>query len=377
MDIIKHLLLTGGVSVLGFVSMTAMPLAASANDQGGNINQVLSQVRANQSWTTATFPVANGAVTTAYGSGVAIAAPKGTAVRSWLTGRVEQISMDASCGVNVVIRSGPWQHRYCSLQGVVGQDGQGRIMLSDAGAGIELRQGQHVVGGSAIGRVAVGRAIGKSALYWQLNHQGRPVNPAQVLQIMQVQQQPPAQTAMRPVQLATRLSPQRLPQVAPQMAAPARNPGGLRANTSPITTQPNILALRQAIIGQESGNNPNIVNPHSGALGLGQVMPENVAEWSQAALGYSITPEEFLANPQLQLRIIDYKLTEYWQRAIRRSAGDEAIAVRMVAAQWYSGDPNLYDKGALELYNGHEYPSIRNYTLSVLARYQTLRVANR
>ncbi len=372
MGMINQLLLTGGVGVFGVAAIAAVPLAASANDYRGNVNQVLNQVRANQSWSTATFPVANPAAATTYGSGVAIAAPQGTAVRSWLTGRVEQISMDASCGVNVVIRSGPWQHRYCSLQGVVGQDSQGRIMLSDAAARIELRQGQHVVGGSAIGRVSVARAIGKSVLYWQLNHQGRPVNPAQVLQIMQAQQQPPVQMAMRPTQLANQV---RNPQI--QVPPPARTPNGIRTSVGPITTQPHILALRQAIIGQESGNNPNIVNPHSGALGLGQVMPENVAEWSQAALGYSITPEEFLRSPQLQLRIIDYKLTEYWQRAIRRSGGDEAIAVRMVAAQWYSGNPNLYDKAATETYDGHAYPSIRDYTLSVLSRYQTLRVANR
>lgn len=131
-----------------------------------------------------------------------------------------------------------------------------------------------------------------------------------------------------------------------------------------------VLALRRAIIGQESGTNFRAVNPHSGALGYGQVMPANVPSWSREALGYSVSPENFLNNPEIQLLVIDYKLNQFWQNALVASSGDEAIAVRRVAAQWYSGRPHRYNSNTPQFYNGHRYPSVAEYSLSVLHRYQ-------
>jgi hypothetical protein len=131
-----------------------------------------------------------------------------------------------------------------------------------------------------------------------------------------------------------------------------------------------IIALRRSIIGQESAGNYSAINPDSGALGYAQVMPENVPSWSYEALGYSLTPEQFLASPDLQLRVIDHKLEEYWQEALAASNGDETIAVRMVASRWYSGTAHLYDSTTPQYYNGSEYPSIADYTLSILNKYQ-------
>ena len=142
-------------------------------------------------------------------------------------------------------------------------------------------------------------------------------------------------------------------------------------NVSTVTSD-QIINLRRAIIGQESGANFRAVNPHSGALGYGQVMPENVPSWSREALGYSISPRQFLNSPNLQLIIIDHKLAQYWQKAIVASGGNEQIAVRRVASQWYSGKPHRYSSTAPQVYAGHRYPSIASYTLSVLARYQAL-----
>lgn len=130
-----------------------------------------------------------------------------------------------------------------------------------------------------------------------------------------------------------------------------------------------VASLRQAIIGQESGANFQAVNPHSGALGYGQVMPENIPSWSKEALGYSVSKKQFLSSPELQLKIIEHKLNQYWQRALVEGGGTQEIAVRRVAAHWYSGNPSLYTSSRPQFYNGHRYPSIAHYSHQVLAKY--------
>ena len=131
-----------------------------------------------------------------------------------------------------------------------------------------------------------------------------------------------------------------------------------------------VVALRRAIIGQESGANFRAVNPHSGALGYGQVMPANIPSWTREALGHSITSSQFLDSPELQLRVIDHKLNEYWQDALIAANGDEAIAVRRVASHWYSGKPYRYNSTQVQYRSGHRYPSVAEYTLQVLHRYE-------
>lgn len=131
-----------------------------------------------------------------------------------------------------------------------------------------------------------------------------------------------------------------------------------------------LTALRQSIVGQESAGNFRAVNPDSGALGYGQVMPENLPAWSQEALGYSLTPEQFLARPDLQIAVLNHKLAEYWKEAITQSGGDKDLAVRMVASRWYSGRADWYNSTTPQFYNGTEYPSIQEYTLSVLDKYR-------
>jgi hypothetical protein len=133
-----------------------------------------------------------------------------------------------------------------------------------------------------------------------------------------------------------------------------------------------VVRVRQAIIGQESGANFRAINRHSGALGYGQVMPENLPQWSQEALGYVVSRKDFLERPELQIAIIDYKLNQYWQRSLIASKGNEAFAVRRVAAWWYSGKPEKYTSTRREYYRGHRYPSIAAYSKSVLKRYQGL-----
>jgi hypothetical protein len=158
------------------------------------------------------------------------------------------------------------------------------------------------------------------------------------------------------------------------MVVPAAQARTYDFQVEPASTIPSIpaqvVALRRAIIGQESGANFRAVNRHSGALGYGQVMPANIPSWSKEALGYSITASEFLNSPELQLQVIDFKLNQYWQAALVASNGDEAIAVRRVASHWYSGKPYRYNYTKASYYGGHRYPSVAEYTISVLHRYE-------
>lgn len=134
-------------------------------------------------------------------------------------------------------------------------------------------------------------------------------------------------------------------------------------------------ALVHAIISQESAENFESINPHSQALGLAQIMPANLSDWSQEALGYRLTVDQFLNDPAIQRQIISYKLNEYWQDALVDSNSDENLAVLKVASQWYSGNPDLYTSTETQWYKGEDgklyrYPSIAEYSNSVLERYK-------
>lgn len=131
----------------------------------------------------------------------------------------------------------------------------------------------------------------------------------------------------------------------------------------------NITALRRAIIGKESGTNFKAVNPHSGALGYGQVMPANIKSWTKEALGKSLTPQQFLNDSLAQVEVINYKLNQYLQKELSQGL-DLDTAVRRVASTWYSGQPGLYNNTKPQSYNGGKYPSIDSYTKDILSRFK-------
>ena len=115
-----------------------------------------------------------------------------------------------------------------------------------------------------------------------------------------------------------------------------------------------------SITKKESGGNYGAVNRQSGAMGKYQVMPSNIASWSKQTLGYSVTPQQYLANPQLQDAIAQAKLREYYSRY---GAAGAAVA-------WYAGEGNAqkYVKnpngGWGKPQNG--YPSIAAYVQAIL-----------
>ena len=99
-------------------------------------------------------------------TGLDIAAPLGSPVLSWWTGRVVETIDDGTCGIGVVIASGGYEHIYCHLKRQ------------------RLRSGQGVRGGQLIGHVGMtGRTTGPH-LHWGIRYQGRWLDPAQIIRAM-------------------------------------------------------------------------------------------------------------------------------------------------------------------------------------------------
>jgi hypothetical protein len=165
-----------------------------------------------------------------------------------------------------------------------------------------------------------------------------------------------------------------IPFVSLNLSALASTPDSrqMANQVSTIEVPIQVLALRRAIIGQESGANFRAVNRHSGALGYGQIMPFNLPSWSQEALGREVGVDEFLNSPDLQIAIIDHRLSVYWFQSLAASQGDEDEAVMRVASWWYSGKPERFSSTAAQYTSGHEYPSIAKYSQSILSRYRTV-----
>lgn len=150
------------------------------------------------SWRGASFPVENfQAYTSPFGyrqsptggrgyefhSGLDIAAPEGSYVRSWWGGRVVEVINDGRCGVGLVIESGDWEHIYCHLGGRV-QNLNGRPTLLDRRGGIQIAEGQDIAAAARIGRVGMsGRTTGPH-LHWGMRYGDRWVDPALVLRAM-------------------------------------------------------------------------------------------------------------------------------------------------------------------------------------------------
>ena len=117
-----------------------------------------------------------------------MAAPEGSYIRNWWTGKVVEVSDDSNCGTSVVVESGNWMHIYCHMQGHVEEEDKGRYMIDREG-GIQIWEGQDIAAGARIGRVGMsGRTTGPH-LHWGLKFDENWVDPALVLRAMYVSQQ--------------------------------------------------------------------------------------------------------------------------------------------------------------------------------------------
>lgn len=89
------------------------------------------------------------------------------------------------------------------------------------------------------------------------------------------------------------------------------------ASAAPPAASGGMGSYRDAIAGIESkgSGDYSAVGPTNSklgrALGRYQIMEANIGPWSKEALGREVTPDEFMANPQLQDQIFDHKFNGY------------------------------------------------------------------
>jgi Transglycosylase SLT domain len=124
----------------------------------------------------------------------------------------------------------------------------------------------------------------------------------------------------------------------------------------------NFASFLNAIAGRESGGNYSARNRSSGAMGKYQIMPGNITGsrkgWDYEALGYDVSPGQFMASPKLQEAIARYKLQQYFNRY---GAWGAAVA-------WYAGPGALkYSRNSLNRRQG-AYSSISTYANAIVKR---------
>lgn len=97
-----------------------------------------------------------------------------------------------------------------------------------------------------------------------------------------------------------------------------------------------------AISSIESGGNYRAIGPatKNGARALGkyQVMDFNVGPWSEEVIGRRVTPQEFIASPEIQDRIFQGKFGQYTQKY-----GPEGAAKAWFAGETGMNNPNARD----------------------------------
>jgi hypothetical protein len=172
---------------------------------------------------------------------------------------------------------------------------------------------------------------------------------------------PPSKSPLAPSNNKSSSSLLPLPQVSPSNII--LQPRDIKIDS---TTEGILNALISSIVSQESSGNHSLKHPVSGALGMGQVLPSNLPEWTTETFGREVSPEQFLASRDIQYYVIRQKLLQYYIRGIKASSGDLHTAIRRVAAQWYSGQPDAIDS-VKPVATG---PSVQQYSFDILGRFQ-------
>jgi hypothetical protein len=100
----------------------------------------------------------------------------------------------------------------------------------------------------------------------------------------------------------------------------------------------------KAIANIESGGRYDLLGPVTGsgdrAFGKYQVMGNNVPEWTRAALGRSMTPEEFRNNPDAQEAVFKHRFGQYVEKYGPTGA----------AKAWFAGEGGMNNPNAKDLY---------------------------
>ncbi|UBF23868.1 M23 family metallopeptidase [Kovacikia minuta CCNUW1] len=195
-SLIVHMFLLTGIGLIGIGSIEIKQGDVKALETGP------TQTATKSGWRGSSFPVENfqgytspfgyrqspdGSSSQEFHKGLDMAAPQGSYIRNWWTGKVVEVSDDTLCGTSVVIQSGGWEHIYCHMEGHVETANKQKYLMDRTG-GIQLFEGQVVPAGARIGRVGMtGRTTGPH-LHWGLKYTGQYVDPALVLRAMYVEQ---------------------------------------------------------------------------------------------------------------------------------------------------------------------------------------------
>jgi hypothetical protein len=136
-------------------------------------------------------------------------------------------------------------------------------------------------------------------------------------------------------------SPQLAPQGSPQSSPQGSQPSGGDQSTDDVWE-----ARSRGIAGIESGGEKDpyatISAPTRGdrAYGKYQVMGANIPQWTQAATGTALTPQQFLNAPKVQEATFRHQFGSYVDKY-----GEEGAA-----RAWYGGEGGMKNLGATDVY---------------------------
>jgi murein DD-endopeptidase MepM/ murein hydrolase activator NlpD len=176
-----QIFLLASLGLAGIFAFGKEQATVRALESGGQV------ATSSATWRGASFPVENfqaytspfgfrgspdGSASQEFHRGLDMAAPEGSYIRNWWSGKVVEVSDDSACGTSVVVQSGEWEHVYCHMKGRV-ETVNGVRYLSDRSGGIQLPEGQVLPAGVRIGRVGMtGRTTGPH-LHWGLKYTGK------------------------------------------------------------------------------------------------------------------------------------------------------------------------------------------------------------
>lgn len=96
-----------------------------------------------------------------------------------------------------------------------------------------------------------------------------------------------------------------------------------------------------------------------------RVKGENIPRWSEKCIGRKLTPQEFASNSATAGGVVSCVIRDELATELQLANGDEALAVRRVAAWWMTGDAKRYNSTGTAA-----------YTESILSLYQQQRTAS-
>lgn len=132
------------------------------------------------------------------------------------------------------------------------------------------------------------------------------------------------------------------------------------SSTAAVAKAVDLASARQAVGAIESGNDYSALGPvlASGdrAYGQYQVMGKNIGPWTKDALGYSMTPQQFLANPSAQDSVFN---KQFGSSLAKYGNSNDAASV------WFTGRPLAQGATATDILgtSGSQYVSNFNSAL--------------